>query len=212
VFSRSVGKRLAVGAATLATGFGLLLSIAPAASACPASTPWGPWNGLGYEQPTVVSGLPFHFHHCAPLAEQGPEFIGAVPAATSLVETRPQWRPAVRPAAEHGVRHRARRHHTRHHTRQHLRHHGRRFHYGRVNAARYGLGTTHRAVAPLSTRLNTRVTTPLTTRLVPAHAQSVRHPLAHRLGRHHGLRHHHRHHGLRHHRRHHHLHHRLNHS
>jgi len=195
VFARSVGKRLAVGAATLATGFGLMLSIAPAASACPASAPWGPWNGLGYEQQAVVSGLPFHFHHCAPLVEQAPELTAAAPAAAPLVETRPQWRPA----SEHGVRHRASRHHARH--ARHARHHGRRFHNGHRHGARYNLSR-------LSGRTVThRAFTPAVTRLVPLHTLAGQHPLAHRLGRHHSPRHHHRHHGLRHHR-----HHRLNHG
>ena len=189
MFARSVGKRLAVGAATLATGFGLMLSIAPAASACPVSAPWGPWNGLGYEQP-VASGLPFHFHHCAPLAEQAPELTAVTPLGAPLVETRPQWRPA----SEHSVRHRARRHHIRHH--RHARHHGRRFHNGRVYGARYGHGSTvHRSVVA-----------PMSARLAPARALSVHYPLAQHLGRHHGFRHHHRHHRPgHHHRRHHHI-------
>jgi len=199
VFARSVGKRLAVGAATLATGFGLILSIAPAASALTAHTPWGPWNGLGYEQPAAVTGLPFRFHrfhHCVPLSEQAPQVSAVDPAALPLVDTRPLWRPAVRPVAEHMARHHARRHHhgARHHARRHARHHGRRFHNGSLHGVRYGLGSTayrgatHRALA-----------TSAVTRLVPAHALGAQYPFAHHFGRHHG-RHHRHHHRLRHHR------------
>ena len=199
MFARSVGKRLAVGAATLATGFGLMLSIAPSASACPAAGPWGPWNGLGFEQQAAVSALPFHFHHCAPLAGQAPELTAVAPAAAPLVDTRPQ----ERPLSEHGVRHRAHRHHARHarhHARRHARHarhQGRRFHSGRVHGARYDLGgrtVAHHAFAPVIARR------------VPLHTLGYQRPLdqlgQHQGLRHDGLRHHHRH-GLRHHHRHH---------
>lgn len=187
-----------MGAATLATGFGLVLSIAPAASACASHTPWGPWNGLGYEQQTVASGLPFHLHHCHPLAEQSPQVDTVAPAEAPLVETRPLWRPAVRPAAEHALRHRAHRHHGRHHRRRHGRHHGHRFHNSRLQGVRYHLGGTvyrtagHRAV-----------TATAVTRVASARALGAQHSFAHHFGHHHGRCHHHRHHHRHHHLRHH---------
>ncbi len=186
-----------MGAATLATGFGLVLSIAPAASACASHTPWGPWSGLGYERPTVVSGLPFHFHHCLPLAEQAPQVGALTPADVPLVETQPLWGPGARPMAEHSVRHHARRHHVRHHGRHHRRHHGRRFHNGHLHGVRYRLSGTAYGIAG-----HRAITTAAVTRVASARALGVRQPFAHpfgdRFGRHHGRHHHHRRHHHRH--------------
>jgi hypothetical protein len=134
VFTRSAAKRLAVGAATLATGFGLLLSIAPAASATTAHASWGPWNDWSYQGP-VAAGMPFRHHHCVPLFEQAAGPVApVVEYAPEAALTEPVLQPAVRPLAAHSARMHGRRLHSRHHGR---RHHGRRHYLTQRHAARY---------------------------------------------------------------------------
>ena len=193
MFARSAGKRLAVGAATLATGFGLLLSIAPAASACTTHTPWGPWNDWS-TQGTVVAGMPFRHHHCLPLFEQSAPTAVLVPVAETAPVRHELWHHhAVPPLAEHVARHHGRRHHgRRHHGRRHhlVSRHAVRYNNAGYQAVRYHLGSAlYRTDAPRALAA-----------MVPAHRLGFVHPAADFRDRHYGARHHHhRHHLRRHH-------------
>ncbi|MBC3843906.1 hypothetical protein GXW82_37985 [Streptacidiphilus sp. 4-A2] len=187
MFARSVTKRLVVGAAALTAGFGLVLSVAPTASACAGHAPWGPWNGLGYQRPVAVSGLPFRFHHCAPLADQGFPLVMTAPMAVPAEVTQPEQRPVALLGAEHHARH-----HARHHAGRHHRHHGRRHHHRGYRHHLYR--SARRTAAPALSTTAAPVFTPAVARMVPAHAMGAWHPLAHQMNRHHHpRRHHHRH-------------------
>ena len=214
MFTRVVGKRLALGAATFAAGLGLVVSVAPAASACSDHSgriPWGVWAG---PQQAVVA-LPFARHHSAPmLRPQG--------AWDPCEQLAPLAAPAVaaeqHPVALHPVRHHRGRHHgVRHHVRHHRRHHHLGTHRLRGQHLR-----GHRQVQPYAVRhlalrhhllrnhaLRHTLIAPARTgfRATPAGLVLMRPLHAQQLAAHHGFAHHHgvRHHLARHHRvRHHH--------
>jgi hypothetical protein len=184
VFARSVTKRLAFGAAALTAGFGLVLSVAPTASACATHAPWGPWNGLGYQRPVAVSGLPFHFHHCAPLAEQGFPLVMTTPMTAPLEVAQPEQRPVVLLGAEHHARY-----HAREHARRHHRHHGRRHHHRGYRHHLYR--SMRRTAEPTLSTAVAPALSPAVARMDPAHAMGAWQPLAHQLNRHHHPRRHH---------------------
>ncbi len=210
MFTRVVGKRLALGAATFAAGLGLVMSVAPAASACSDHSGRMPWGAWAAPQQAVVA-LPFAWHHGAPMlrpqAGWGDPCDELAPVAAPVAVV--QHPAAFHPNRHHRGRHHGVRHHVRHHRRHHhfrtyhlrgrhlagdrqvhpyaVRHLALRYHLVRNHALRHAL------VAPAQTGF--RATPAGLVLMQPLHAH-------HYANHHYGTRHHRvRHHGYWHHRR-----------
>jgi hypothetical protein len=212
VFTRVVGKRLALGAATFAAGLGLVMSLAPAAAACSDHGGRMPWGAWGAPQ-QAVAALPFAWHHSSPMLL--PQDAWGDPCDQLAPLAAPAAAPVAalqHPAALHPNRHHRGRHHVRHHHRRH--HHFRTHHLQgrhlaghrqahlyavRHLALRHYLVRNHALFAPAQTGF--RVAPAGLVLMQPLHAN---HAAAHHYGaRHHRVRHHghhghHRHHHRRH--------------